>query len=209
MRLTVSMPCYGRPQRTIRAIECICNQSVDGWEALVVGDGCSVMKDFIFSNTFSDMVKCVNARGNQLKISNNFENKGGCGYAIINQNIQCANGKYFIFLSNDDVIKNNHFENYLSGIENTDYDFVYYNSYVEPYNAPRIANLQNGHIGHSEIIVKTDFLKSMPPHSANYGHDWELIDNMLKSNAKYYYAEYNDRTYIVKSVPPKQELNID
>ena len=54
MRLTISMPCFGRPQRTIRAIESICNQTINGWEALVVGDGCSVMQDYIFSNYFSD-----------------------------------------------------------------------------------------------------------------------------------------------------------
>jgi glycosyltransferase involved in cell wall biosynthesis len=209
MKLTVSMPCYGRPKRTIRAIESIVNQNMNGWEALVVGDGCSVMQDFIFSNTFSDIVRDANARGNDLRISNNSENKGGCGYAITNQNIQRAKGEYFIFMSNDDVIKQNHFENYLSGIVNTDNDFVYFNSWVEPYNAPRTAALSFGNIGHSELIVRTEFLRNMPPHYDEYGHDWQLVLNMLNSGAKYHYAGYNERTYIVKSVPNKEELNID
>ena len=209
MKLTVSMPCFGRTQRTIRAIESIVNQNINSWEALVVGDGCKVMQDFIFSFTFSDMVRDANARGNEMRISNNSENKGGCGYYIINQNIQRAKGEYFIFMSNDDVIKPNHFENYLSGIVNTDYDFVYFNSWVEPYNAPRTAALSHGNIGHSELIVRTEFLKKMPPHSAEYGHDWQLVENMLNAGAKHHYAGYNERTYIIKSVPNKQELNID
>ena len=209
MKLTLSMPCYGRPQRTIRAIECIANQTINGWEALVVGDGCEVMKDFIFSNYFSDIVRDTNARGNDLRISNNSENKGGCGYYITNQNIQRAKGEYFMFMSNDDVIKPNHFENYLSGIDNTDNDFVYFNSWVEPYNAPRTAALSFGNIGHSELIVRTEFLRKMPPHYDEYGHDWQLVLNMLNSGAKYHYAGYNERTYIVKSVPNKEELNID
>lgn len=203
------MPCFGRPQRTMRAIESIVNQTMNGWEALIVGDGCSVMKDYIFSNAFSDLVRTANANGNYLRISNNSENKGGCGYYIINQNIERATGKYFMFMSNDDVIKPNHFENYFSAISETDYDFVYFNSWVEPYNCPRTAALSFGNIGHSELIIRTDFLRQMPPHTPEYGHDWELVSNMLNAGAKYHYAGYNERTYIIKSVPSKQEQNID
>lgn len=209
MKLTLSMPCYGRPKRTIRAIESIVSQTMNGWEALVVGDGCSVMRDYIFSNYFSDLVRTAKANGNDLLISNNFENKGGCGYHIINQNIERAKGKYFMFMSNDDVIKSNHFENYYSAINNTDYDFVFFNSWVEPYNTPRTAALSFGNIGHSELVIKTDFLRKMPQHSPEYGHDWELVNNMLSAGAKHYYAGYNERTYIIKSVPNKEELNID
>ena len=57
MRLSVSMPCYGRPQRTIRAINCIANQSINGWEAFVIGDGCPVMQDFIDSDYFKDIIQ--------------------------------------------------------------------------------------------------------------------------------------------------------
>lgn len=203
------MPCYARPQRTIRAIECIVNQNFNGWEALVVGDGCSIMQDYIFSNYFSDLVRHANSKGNDLRISNNSENKGGCGYYIINQNIQRAKGEYFMFMSNDDVIKPNHFENYLSAIDKSNYDFAYFNTWVEPYNSPRTAALSEGNIGHSELIVRTEFLKNMPPHYDEYGHDWQLVLNMLNAGAKYHYAGYNDRTYIIKSVPNKQEQNID
>jgi len=208
MKVTISMPCFGRPQRTIRAIECIANQTINGWEALVVGDGCSVTQDFIFSNYFSDIVRDANARGNDLRISNNSENKGGSGYYITNQNIQRAKGEYFVFYANDDVIMPNHLENYLSEIDGTDYDFIYFDSYVEPYGGIRDTTLRYGGIGHSEIIAKTDFLRTMPPHNAEYGHDWHLIEAMANSG-KNKKAVNKPYTYIVKSVPAKKEEGID
>jgi glycosyltransferase involved in cell wall biosynthesis len=210
MRLTISMPCFGRPQRTIRAIESICNQTIDGWEALVIGDGCSVMQDYIFSNYFSDLVKTVNARGNNLNISNLTQNYGGHGYHITNLNIQRATGKYFTFMANDDVILPNHFENYLSGIEGTDYDFVFFNSFIEPHGGLRNAELRYGGIGHSEILVKTEFLKQMPPHNADYGHDWVLIDNMMRSSTKgYIKCENKPATYVVKGLGEHRADSID
>ena len=36
-------------------------------------------------------------------------------------------------------------------------------------------------IGHSELIIKTDFLQQMPTHNEHYGHDWALISNMAIS----------------------------
>ena len=59
MRLTLSMASYGRPQRTIRAINSIANQNINGWEALVIGDGCPVMQDFIDSDYFEDLIETV------------------------------------------------------------------------------------------------------------------------------------------------------
>lgn len=194
------MPCYERPQRTIRAITDICNQNIDGWEAKVVGDGCRYMDNFVSSNYFSDMIFHAESKGNILSISNNKINKGGCGYYIINSNIQSAVGKYFLFLSNDDIILPNHFENYLSGIENTDLDFAYYDTYIEPIKRKRISELKNGSIGHSELIIRTEYLRRMPLHGSNYGHDWDLILNMIKDGAKSKKIEGKPFTYIVKGV---------
>ncbi len=208
MRVTISMPCYGRPQRTLRAIESICNQTVNGWEALITGDGCPIMADLITSNYFSDIIREVNARGNSLCISNLSENKGGCGYNATNYNRNRATGKYFMFVDNDDVVKPNHVENYLSGIEGTDYDFVYFNTFNEAFNGDRISELRYGGIGHNEIIVRTEFLKQMPPHTPEYGHDWELVQNMMKTG-KYAKAEGKPMTYIIKGVPAKREVGID
>lgn len=210
MRLTVSMPCYQRPERTKRAINCIANQNINGWEALIEGDGCPFMMVAVASskNKFGKTISNCLMNGNLLQITNSLQNKGGWGYEIINRNIQRAVGKYFMFMSNDDIIKPNHFENYLSGIENTDYDFVYYDSYVEAFGGNRTAILREGSIGHSELIVRTEFLKQMPPHTPNYGHDWELIQNMIKAGAKYKKID-SEPTYIVKGVGDYRVDTID
>lgn len=207
-RLTLSMPCYGRPQRTIRAIECIANQTANEWEAFVVGDGCPIMQDFIDSNYFADLQKDCELKGNDLFISNEPYNQGGHGYAITNRNIEFANGKYFTFFANDDILLPNHFENYLSQIEGTDYDFVYFNSEVKPTNHLRISILEYGNIGHSELIVRTDFLKQMPPHNEHYGHDWALIQSMMQ-NGKSKKAEHSPATYWVMSLSDNREQGID
>ena len=207
-RLTLSMPCYGRPQRTIRAIESIANQTANDWEALVVGDGCAIMQDFIDSNYFADLQKDCELRGNDLLISNEPYNQGGCGFAVINKNIQLANGKYFAFFSNDDILLPNHFENYLSQIEGTDYDFVYFNAEVKITNYTRVSRLEAGMIGHSELIVKTDFLRQMPPHNEHYGHDWTLIQSMMQ-NGKSKKAEHSPATYWVMSLAGNREQGID
>lgn len=208
MRLTLSMPCYGRPQRTIRAIESIANQTVNGWEAFVVGDGCPVMQDFINSEYFVGLIDQCSYNGNDLMICNNPINQGGHGFAITNNNIQIAQGKYFAFFANDDILLPNHFENYLGQIEGTDLDFVYFDSFVVPRNSIRVAQLQYGHIGHSELIVKTDFLKQMPKHNAEYGHDFELIKAMMQ-NGKNAKAFGCPPTYHVMSLPDNTEKGID
>lgn len=208
-RVTISMPCYLRPQRTIRAIECLCKQDINGWEALVTGDGCPVMADLILSNYFSDIVREANSRGNSLQISNLSKNYGGCGYNATNNNISLASGKYFMFYDNDDVILPDHVQNYLSEIENTDCDFIYFNTFNAAFNGSRISEIREGGIGHSELIILTEYLRKMPPHSPNYGHDWELVKNMLESGAKHKKANSVKETYIIKSVPAKREENID
>ena len=208
MRLTLSMASYGRPQRTIRAINSIANQNINGWEAYVVGDGCPVMQDFIDSEYFAGLIDQCSYNGNDLMICNNPINQGGNGFAIINNNIKIAQGKYFVFFANDDIIMPNHFENYLSQIEGTDLDFVYYNSEVKPNNSIRNSRLEYGMIGHSELIVRTEFLRQMPTHNEHYGHDWALIQSMI-INGKSKKAENCPATYHVMSLSDKREQGID
>ncbi len=207
-RLTVSVPVFGRPKRTIRSIECIANQNINGWQALIGGDGCPVLQDFILSGYFDDIVQECGKKGNILSIINYDTNKGGYGYSITNANILLARGEYFIFYSNDDMILPNHFKNYLSEIEQTYYDFVYFNTRNDAQGMVREPKLEFGKIGHSELIIKSSFLKQMPKHTNQYGHDWYLIQDMIKNNAKYKKSD-NKPTYIVKSVPNLPEFGID
>lgn len=208
IKLTISVPCFGRRRGTIRSVECIAKQNINGWEALIVGDGCPVMQDFVDSNYFSDLQKDCESRGNILKIWNEPVNRGGCGYAITNENIKRANGEFFIFYANDDIILENHFQNYLSQIDGTEYDFVYFNSWVDPLKSIRNTKLYPDHIGHSEIIVRTDFLRNMPEHTNQYGHDWTLISKMIETG-KHKKCEDCSYTYKVMSLSFVREKNLD
>lgn len=209
MRVTISMPSYERPKRTIRAIESICLQTANGWEALIVGDNCPVIKDLLDSRYFDSMVKDCNARGNILSIKNNSERFGGCGYKIINDNIQNAKGKYFVFMGNDDYLLPNHLELYLSGIEGSDLDFVHYNTFIGVLQQVRVSDISQGQIGHSELIVRSDFLRTMPSHSADYGHDWQLVENMVRCTSKHHKVNNRQQTYIVMGVGQHRKDTID
>lgn len=208
-RLTVSMPCYLRPQRTIRAIKCIAEQNTNGWEALVTGDGCPKMADFLSSGYFEDLIKDCESRGNSFLIRNHPKNRGNCGYALTNEHIIMARGRYFVFFANDDIILPNHFDHYLSEIEGSNLDFVFYNSWVNPIENVRNSNLSDGGIGHSELIIRTNFLRFLPEHKPNYGHDWDLINNMMAKTKKYKKANSIITTYHVMSLPNNQEKDID
>jgi len=209
MRVTISMPCYRRPQRTIRAIESILSQNIDGWEALIIGDNCPDMAKLIESNYFTDTIKDAESRGNSITLLNSRDHMAGFGYNVTNYNRSIAKGKYFVFLDNDDVITSDHLQNYLSGIENTHYDFVYFNSQLYQKKQTRDTQLVCGSIGHSELIIRTEFLRQMPPHSGHYGHDWELINNMMNRTRNHTKAYGKPATYYVMSTPDLRETGID
>jgi len=209
--ITISLRCFGRPARTIRAIKCVLSQTINNWELLLTGDNCPNFETAEFKSFVKASAKFAEANGNKIICNNNQFHTGGCGFEIINQHIKKAKGKYFIFLSNDDTIEPEHLENYLAGINSEDdyWDFVFFDSFVEPYGQVRTAALKDGSIGHSELIVKTSFLQTMPPHDANYGHDWRLIQNMIKGSTRWRKAMKLPITYIVKSVPGNLEQGID
>lgn len=207
--VTISLRCYGRPTRTIRAVNSILQQTRGNFELLITGDACPNFQTDTWKYLMDFARRKLEERGCTLKWNNNPEHTGGCGYAILNQHIQDANGWYFMILSNDDVLLPNHVENYYSKIKATFYDWVYFDSWVEPNDAPRNAQLKEGMIGHSELIVKTSYLQKMPPHGPNYGHDWDLVKNLMEKSVLFAKAIGSPQTYIVKSIPGREEQGID
>lgn len=209
-RISISVSCYGRPERTKRIIECIGKQSINEWEALIVGDCCPDFQKLLESEWYQDWIKEVESRGNKVISYNLPTHNGGHGYHITNQNIQSATGKYFIFVDNDDYITPGHCEHYLRHIENTPFNFIWFNVLVVPNNnSVRWSHLKFGQIGHAELIIKTDFLKTMPPHGPEYGHDWALIENMKNAAGMYKKAESTQCTYHVMSIPGSTADTID
>lgn len=186
-RITISMPCWMRPERTKRAIECIKNQAVENFEAFVIGDGCPVFKPIIDDYRF---------------ISFNSEHHGIFGSWQMNYAIQNATGNYFCIMGNDDIIPKNHFENYLSEIENTDYDFVYFDTYI--HGKRWKSKLKYGSIGDSAIIYRTAMLKEVCVYQSHYGTDWDNIHDLMCCGAKYKKSR-NKPTYYAMGTPGNRD----
>lgn len=224
-RITISLPCYKRPQRTIRAIESILDQTVQDFELLITVDGDDDLWFTLMNMLRPDLIdKKGTAVFDQQRIhlyyafgpiaryivlKRNPINEGKWGTKIRNEHIQEATGKYFMFMGSDDVLKRNHLENILGMIEGTDLDFVGFDTWIAPIKVPRNTQLKEGMIGHSDIIIRTDFLKTIPPHEPIYGHDWSAIKNMMEASKKYKRADNPPLTYNVMSIPGHEEQGID
>lgn len=198
-RLTVSLPCYGRPARTLRAIECILSQDTNGWEAIIQGDGCPHFQKLIDNGYLEEASIAAKQHGNRIYYENWPRNSGGCGYRQTNKAIRTAKGKYIIFFANDDCILPNHFSHYLE-IEKTQYDYMYFNSYLDPASEVRIPVIAPHRIGHSEIILTTRLAKRLRQHSQYYGHDWDFI-NQMSQKGKGIKSESLLTTYHVMHIP--------
>lgn len=201
IKVTVSMPCYGRPERTKRAILSIVNQDFKGWEAIIQGDGCPHFQELINSGWLEEQKLVAECTGdNLLYYANTTENKGGCGYALTNAAIKGASGKYLVFMANDDLILPDHLSTYYNAIELAQKDFLYLDTWLHPHQQTRVPHLAPSMIGHSEIIVKTELAKKAPPHTNKYGHDWDFIEYISKhGKGAYFKPQYP--TYHVMHIP--------
>jgi hypothetical protein len=203
-RLTVSLPCFGRPERTKRSIANILAQNINGWEAIILGDACPHFQKLITSGYMFEMSLAAAAGGNRILYHNFPEHTGHCGYNLTNFAISRAKGKYLIFYANDDIILPNHFNHYLE-IESTDLDYMYFNTYLAPAGHNRISQLAPCQIGHSEIIVKTSLAKKAKPHRPIYGHDWDFIKDIIQGG-KGKKSEVEEITYHVMRMPNHNDI---
>jgi len=207
-KITVCTPCYKRPKRTLRALSCVMNQDMNDWEAYFIGDNCSDFQQLLDMKIFDSFSEEAKQKGNSLYAWNEKEHYGGWGYEIRNKIIEKADSEYLLFLDNDDEIKENHLSNYYNTIKNTENDFMFFNSFIQPINKVRNTELKFGLVGNCELIIKTSFLKKIKIKS-NYGHDWTLIEDMIRSGAKYGKAENKPVTYIVKCLGDFRNDEID
>jgi hypothetical protein len=194
-RITISLPCHGRPFETKRSIDAIRNQTITNWEAFIMGDACPDFQKLIDSGYLGDVKQEEAKHGNTIHYFNTDTRCAGYGYKLTNHAIQRASGNYFVFYANDDVILANHFEHYLSEIENTEYDLVYYNSFSVNWLSARNTLFQISCIGHCDIITKTETAKKVPPHEHTGFHDWTFIQDVSKIG-KVKKANSSDYTYL-------------
>lgn len=207
-RISVVVPCFGRPIRTRRMIINILSQNINNWEAFVIGDGCPHFDEMIESGEVDYYKNIAEQNGNKLHCFNLKQQMGGYGYAIMNFSIKHARGKYIVFAANDDTIKRNHFKHYLSEIENTTHNMVYYNSYLSAHDRIRYSQLANGLIGHSECIFLTEKCRDFI-HGDVYGHDWLFISQFDEKHGDVIKAASTEYTYDVRHIPGSSVDNID
>jgi hypothetical protein len=208
-RVTICMPCFGRPERTKRAVECILAQTVTEYEAYIIGDCCPDFQNLLDSGWMDEKIKEARSKGSMMVASNMPMHMGGYGYEIRNKVKELAESNYFLYLDNDDIIEPTHLSHYLSQIEDTEFDLVYFDTMVDAANYKRISELREGMVGHSELMIRTDFLKRMPPHQKEYGHDWKIIESMINAGAKVKKSTSGKTTYHVMSLPNLKEQRID
>lgn len=209
MKITLICPCWGRPQRTLRALDSIVEQYFTGAEIIFIGDACPHFQARIDDGTFEDYAKRIAEKGNVF-IYKNLEERGkGWGHMARKEGIEMATGKYICFLDNDDVLLPAHLTNYYQFMEaNPDAHVGYLNARTVPWSRERNSCLSRGGIGHAELIFQAQALKDNYEPDAEYEHDWRLVDRMMKKG--YIFKKSKSRaTYMIMSVPNFREKDID
>jgi len=208
-RITVCVPVFGRPERTKRLIRLIEKQTISNFEVILVGDNCPQFEEYLQSDEWHEVVQSQLALGNEWHGVNFPNHYGGWGYAARNWMAYVAQGEYLVFVDNDDWVYHNHLEHYLSEIENTDLDFVFYNSYMYMSDKELNVQLQASKIGHSDIIIRTAFFRTLSPQDNNYGQDWRMIQQMMRKTRFYKKAKSKMYTYVIRSSDHGREQGID
>jgi len=217
--VSVIVPCYLRPERTLRLIECFLNQDTSGFRVYFMGDGCPEFEKYIEDGTFDMFKKKAKEKGIQFLFYNHENNCGNWGSEMRNLALSWilsyGNSEFVMFVDNDDIIRESHVSNYVNSIKYTPYDLVYTDSIIsamydsgEPMKKIREAKPESGHIGFAEIIVRTSALKKIDyTITSEYGHDWIFIQRIINSCtfAKSIYPP----TYVVKGLGDLRKDYID
>ena len=69
-KLSLCVPCYERPKRTIRALESVLAQDMNRWEAFFIGDGCHKFSKMCDEGVFEEYIKMAEEKGNKLIVKN-------------------------------------------------------------------------------------------------------------------------------------------
>lgn len=207
-RITAIVPCFGRPERTKRIAECLTNQTINNYEVFFIGDNCPDFQSLLDVGFWSGLTQEAEKKGNKIVAINFANHFGGYGYHARSLAPFICSSPYLCYVDNDDVVLPNHLENYLSGIEGTDLDWVYYNTFNEAIGLVRDSKASPGLIGHAELCIRTGFAATLEQEKPEYGHDWAMIQEMMSKTDKYKKIE-NPHTYIIKGTPAKREQGID
>lgn len=179
-----------RPQKLRRAIESVIAQTFDGWELIVVADGCDETMDI--AGEYKDK------RIKRVKIDKAPMWSG----EPRNRGIERAKGEFIIYLDNDDAYGEDHLQAIADQL--ADYDWVYYNDYIYRLSGwtERVCNIHTlGKNGTSNVCHK----KSLPARwkHTGYAHDYHFIQSLLLYHN---YSRIDTPEYFVMHLPNVYDL---
>jgi glycosyltransferase involved in cell wall biosynthesis len=182
------MPCWGRPERTRRAIWSVLNQTVKEWELLCIGDACPVLAG----------IECNDPR---VIIHNMPEHEGKYGTQCLNHGLSIARGEWVCYLGNDDYVLPTHLMTRLAAVSD-EFDVVHFDALLARQGGfeVRKSMMSHGTTGGSELIVRTEISKRVGWSSGAYGHDWTFIEGLQAAGARRGYCPLPP-TYVVTHLP--------
>lgn len=197
MKLSIIMPVWLRPQRTLRAIESVLAQDVGAWELLVVGDACPKLGTLDVSHP-------------NIHVFNLPTHEGAWGTQCLNFGLELASGEYVSFLGNDDFVLPEYVRHRLESTDGGIYDLVLHNAIVATRKKRtgtdvvfeghvRYTQPVYGLVGGSELVVRTSLARDVKFRSRSYGHDFTFFEDLLKREPVWGMSQYSD--YVVTHTP--------
>jgi len=211
-RVTIVLPVWAHPQKTIRAIESVLNQDTNGWELLIIGDCCPNLQRLIDTRYFDAIISAQQLKGNSVVVINLPEHSGGFGYKQRNKAREIAKGKYTMYLDNDDFLLPEHVSARMRAVEGENegsLDLVAFETWKNWLGFYRDTIFESGKIGHAEILIKTSLLRELPESDGVYGHDWTLVEQCIARNVNKAIIPGRPYSYIIMSDKEHPEEGID
>jgi len=139
----------------------------------------------------------------EAKLPSNFvvtmfdDNRGGWGYRGTNWAIASSRSDYIMWCDDDDEVRPNHVENYIQAmLEDPSYDLVLVPTKLST-GSVRVPRLKINKVGHSESVIKTEWLQQTRPHASSSVHDFNCIEDLIRLGARYRVASDRKATYLV------------
>jgi glycosyltransferase involved in cell wall biosynthesis len=202
MRFSVIIPSFlsmyqraaiHRPQKFIRAIDSLLNQTFTDWEAIIVADGCATTRD-IYQKYYSH-------HSNIQLIS--IEKQRTWSAVVRNTGILAAQGEFITYLDTDDKLGPEHLaiiDAQLNGV----HSWVWYDDYIMQHDyihKPNPCELKYGKCGTSNITHRRDIPVMWS--DGTYRHDWVFIQKLMQHGN---YSKINSPQYYICHIPEKVDV---
>jgi glycosyltransferase involved in cell wall biosynthesis/Flp pilus assembly protein TadD len=115
--VSVITPTYNRPERLLRAVKSVLDQTFQNFEIIVVNDGGPDLEHLLRPLNRKRNIVYLNHGGNRERS------------AARNSGIKLARGKYLAYLDDDDLFYPDHLQTLVGLLENSDYQVAYTDAY--------------------------------------------------------------------------------